>query len=184
MIQKRDIAISIVLTIVTCGIYGIFWFISLNDDAKNASGDETLPSGGVAFLLTLVTCGIYGIYWAYKMGKTLQAAQSRAGMAVSSDNSILYLILQLFGFGIINYALMQNQLNTIAGAGPDQQSAGNNSSNGGTNGGASQQPATPAASQAATAQEATVVSNEAPANSDKPEDVVVESVEETVVEEE
>lgn len=118
------------------------------------------------------------------MGKTLQAAQSRAGMAVSSDNSILYLILQLFGFGIINYALMQNQLNTIAGAGPDQQSTGNNSNNGGTNGGAPQQPATPAASQAATAQEATVVSNEAPANSDKSEDVVVERVEETVVEEE
>lgn len=30
------------------------------------------------------------------------------------DNSVLYLILQLVGLGIINYALMQNTLNQIA----------------------------------------------------------------------
>ena len=56
---------------MTCGIYGIYWFIVLTDDARLASGDQQAPSGGIAFLLTLVTCGIYGIYWAYKMGKTL-----------------------------------------------------------------------------------------------------------------
>ncbi len=114
MIQKRGIGLSILLTIVTCGIYGIFWFISLTDDIKRVSGDESLPSGGMAFLLTIVTCGIYGFYWAYKMGKALQEIQTRANIAAVSDNSVLYLILQIFGLGIVNYALMQNSLNVVA----------------------------------------------------------------------
>lgn len=61
MIQKRNIAVCIILSIVTCGIYGIYWFICLNNDTNTASNTFG-TSGGVAFLLTLVTCGIYGIY--------------------------------------------------------------------------------------------------------------------------
>lgn len=172
MIQRREIAISIILTIFTCGIYGIFWFISLSDDIKKASGDESLPSGGIAFLLTLVTCGIYGFYWAYRMGKALSVAQTRAGFTVTNDNSILYLILQLFGLGIVNYALMQNQLNLIAeqGGGAAPQQPGN-----GGNGGysAPQQPAAPSAP---------ATTEPAPASQpEQAEPVVTETVEETTV---
>ena len=113
MITKRDIAVAIILSIVTCGIYGIYWFIVLTDDAKKVSGNTDFPSGGLAFLLTLITCGIYGIYWAYKMGELVKTAQSNNGLQVK-DNSILYLVLQLLGFGIIAYAMLQNDLNEIA----------------------------------------------------------------------
>ncbi len=111
--RQRDIGVSIVLTIFTCGIYGIYWYINLNNDVKAASRDATLASGGVAFLLTLVTCGIYGIYWAYRMGKAVQVARERAGLE-PTDNSVLYLILQVIGLAIVNYALIQNEMNTIA----------------------------------------------------------------------
>lgn len=30
MIQQRNIAVCIILSIVTCGIYGIYWFIVLS----------------------------------------------------------------------------------------------------------------------------------------------------------
>ncbi len=110
---QRNIAVSIILTIVTCGIYGIVWFVMLNDEIRNASKDYGMPSGGVAFLLTIVTCGIYGIYWAYKMGKAITIAKQEAGLP-ANDNSVLYLILQIFGFAIVNYALMQDEMNNIA----------------------------------------------------------------------
>lgn len=113
MIKKRDLVTSIILSIVTCGIYGIVWFIGLTDDAKAASNDETLQSGGMAFLLTLITCGIYGFFWAYKMGKAINKARVEKGMT-DDDKSTLYIILQIFGLGIVNYALMQNDLNEIA----------------------------------------------------------------------
>ena len=110
-IQKKDIAICIILSIVTCGIYGIIWFVSLTDDVRIASEDQTLPSGGTAFLLTLVTCGIYGFYWAYRMGQAVNTARTKRGLAANDSNSILYLILQLFGLGIVTYCLIQNELN-------------------------------------------------------------------------
>ena len=55
MVKEKNIVTNIILSIVTCGIYGIVWFIQMTDDARDVSGDSTL-SGGKAFLLTLVTC--------------------------------------------------------------------------------------------------------------------------------
>ncbi len=112
MKEERNIALNVVLSIVTCGIYAIVWFIQLTDDAKEVSGDNDMQSGGIAFLLTLVTCGIYGFYWAYKMGKMMETAGKNYNTSIS-DNSILYLILELLGLGIVNYCLMQNDLNAI-----------------------------------------------------------------------
>ena len=113
MIKERDLVTSIILSIVTCGIYSIIWFINLTDDAKTAANDTKMQSGGIAFLLTLVTCGIYGIYWAYQMGKLINQARINRGMP-EDDKSVLYLVLQLLGLGIVDYALMQNDLNQMA----------------------------------------------------------------------
>ena len=112
MVKNRNIVLQIVLSIVTCGIYSIYWFITLTDDAAAKAGDSEL-SGVKAFLLTLVTCGIYGYYWYYKMGKTLKVAGDNNGVAVE-DNSVLYLILGLFGLGIVCYCIMQSDLNKMA----------------------------------------------------------------------
>lgn len=56
--MERSLPVSILLTIITCGIYGIYWFIVLTDEVNQHSGEDD-TSGGIAFLLTLVTCGIY-----------------------------------------------------------------------------------------------------------------------------
>lgn len=110
-IQQRNIALCIVLSLVTCGIYSIYWFICLTDDTNAAAG-EPGTSGVLSFILTVVTCGIYGLYWAYKCGEKLDKAKNDRGM-ISSNGGILYLILFLFG-GIIAYALIQNELNKLA----------------------------------------------------------------------
>ncbi len=113
MIERRNIAVCIVLTLVTCGIYGIYWIVSLTNDVNTVSGDVNGTSGGMVVLLTIVTCGIYGIYWAYKQGEKLDFTKNNRGIP-SSNSGVLYLILQIFGFGIIAYALMQNELNKLA----------------------------------------------------------------------
>ena len=113
MIERRDIAVCIVLTLVTCGIYGIYWIVCLTNDVNTVSGDVNGTSGGMVVLLTIVTCGIYGIYWAYKQGEKLDFTKNNRGIP-SSNSGVLYLILQIFGFGIIAYALMQNELNKLA----------------------------------------------------------------------
>lgn len=49
------------------------------------------------------------------MGKELYEAKTKKGLQ-ASDNSILYLILSIIGLGIVNYCLIQSDLNDLAKA--------------------------------------------------------------------
>lgn len=81
--KQRSVGIAILLSIITCGIYGIYWLIMLNDETNYVSGhQQDGTSGGVVFLLTLVTCGIYGYYWCYKQGEKLNEAKMQRGIMV------------------------------------------------------------------------------------------------------
>lgn len=110
--KKRNIGVSILLSIITCGIYALYWFVVLTDEsnyASNHTADGT--SGGVSLLLNIVTCGIYGIYWGYKLGERVEEAKALRNIPSDSSTNILYLILCIFGLQIIVYALAQNELN-------------------------------------------------------------------------
>ena len=120
MINKRSVALCIILSIITCGIYGIYWFVVMTNDVKTSANDNELASGGLALILTLVTCGIYGIYWAYKMGELTTKAKKQRGIDADSNMAIIYLLLEIFGLGIIVYALVQNDLNKMADTTPVQ----------------------------------------------------------------
>lgn len=113
MIQQRNIAVCIILSIVTCGIYGLYWFVCMANDTNTVANEPYATSGGVALLLSIVTCNIYQIYWAYKQGEKIDQAKSSRGIP-SSNSGVLYLILTLFGFSIVAWALMQNELNQLA----------------------------------------------------------------------
>lgn len=113
MVKNRNIALCIILSLVTCGIYGLYWFVCLTDDTNTISGEQG-TSGVLALVLTIVTCGIYGFYWAYKCGDKIDAAHQKKGEP-SGNGGILYLILFFFG-GIIAYALIQNEINKFADA--------------------------------------------------------------------
>lgn len=115
-IVNRSIAVCIILSLVTCGIYGIYWLVCLVNDLNTASGDTNATSGGMVFLLTLVTCGIYGLYWLYKAGTQVTVIQQRYSGRSDSSSGILYLILGILGFSIISYALIQSELNKVAAA--------------------------------------------------------------------
>ncbi len=113
-IEKREIVTCILLSIVTCGIYGIIWFINMVDDVNRVCNDEkSNQSGGTVFLLTLVTCGIYGFIWFYQAGERMYVAGQKYGMPIS-DNGTLYLLLMIFGLGIVNYCLLQSDLNKFS----------------------------------------------------------------------
>lgn len=114
MIKEKSIATCLLLTIFTCGIYGIIWIVTMTDDTNTVCEDNSI-SGGLTILLMLLTCGLYSIYWSYMMGKRLYDAKTKKGLN-ASDNSILYLILSLFSLNIVNYCLIQSELNDIANA--------------------------------------------------------------------
>ena len=109
-VSPRSIPLYIILSIVTCGIFAIYWLVCLVNDLNTTAGTFNDTTGGVVLVLTIVTCGIYGIYWMYKAGEKVSLIKARRGQPTGND-AILYLILQLLGFGIINYCLIQNEIN-------------------------------------------------------------------------
>ena len=112
MVRERSVAVAIILSIVTCGIYGLYWLACMSDDLNTLTRrNET--SGGMVVLLSIVTCGIYNWYWLYKAGEKVDMLKNSSGTA-SSYSSIVYLLLGVFGLSIVSYALIQDEINNHA----------------------------------------------------------------------
>lgn len=109
-IEKRSIPMAIILTIVTCGFYMLYWEYKLLESLYRANN---LPSSaGTDVLLSIVTCGIYGLYMIYKAGK-MESSANRAYNLPEKDEAALYLILGIFGLGIISFCILQSNINNL-----------------------------------------------------------------------
>lgn len=103
--KERNIAVAIILSFVTCGIYLIIWMWALNDELRlnNNKPKNSMKS----FLLSFITCGIYYLIWSYNMGKEVAEAGG------DKNASLIYLILTLVGLPIVAVALAQNEVNKL-----------------------------------------------------------------------
>ncbi len=105
-ILPRNIAVCIILSIITCGIYGLYWIASVNDQVNALTEEKNATTGGMVILFSIITCGIYELYWMYKMGERTDKLKG-----VTGSSSILYLILSLIGFSIVPLCLIQDTIN-------------------------------------------------------------------------
>ena len=106
-IKERNIVVSIILSIVTCGIYGIYWAICLAREAVSVK-DET--DSAVLEIVLMLFLPFLGFFLCEK--KFAEGCEAKG--IPHSDNSIIYLILGLVGLGIVNFCMMQNDLNKLA----------------------------------------------------------------------
>ena len=101
---NRSILSMILLTIVTLGIYMIYWTVSFQSELKQKTNEGF---GGLAHLILIfATFGIYYAYWQY-------AAGIRIKKLGGQDYSVLYLVLFFVGFAWLNPYLMQNEVNKL-----------------------------------------------------------------------
>ncbi|SKB92124.1 protein of unknown function [Lachnospiraceae bacterium] len=114
--KPRNIALCIIFSFITCGIYGLYWMYQLNEQMNDLSGDQNATGGGMVILLSIITCNIYAWFWLYKMGERAGMVKQRMGRSGGSD-SVLYLILAIFGLNIVAYALMQDTINNAVESG-------------------------------------------------------------------
>lgn len=111
--EKRSIALSIIFTLITCGLYSFYWTYKLTNECHYALGRNNTASGGWVLFYSVITLGIYVFYWIYEMGEAVAEVKRMRGMATSGHESIIYLILTLFGVGIVSMALLQKSLNDV-----------------------------------------------------------------------
>ena len=109
--EKRDPMMVVLYTLLTCGIYGIFWWYQTITEIKNALGREDI-NPTMEIVLAIVTCGLYGIYLYYKYPQLMLEMQDRAGRP-RNDITMMSLLLAIFGLAIISIPIMQSELNNI-----------------------------------------------------------------------
>ncbi len=103
-VKKRSVVFAVFASIITAGIYYLYWYVVLTNDTNELAQTKT-ASGGKALLFTIITFGIYGLYWVYKLGE-------KAGEIKGSNGSgLVYLLLTLIGFEIISICLAQSAVN-------------------------------------------------------------------------
>ncbi len=99
MVKHRNIFLVYLFSIITIGIYGIYWFVSTKNEINNLGAK--IPT---AWLLIVP---IANIYWEYKY------CEGFAQKVKKDDNTVLWFIL-FFLVGIIMPAIVQSELNKLA----------------------------------------------------------------------
>ncbi len=108
-INKRNIRTSILLSFVTFGVYLIYWEYLLVKNTRVIKNDE---SSCTKEMLCLVLVPFYSLYWWFTRGKLVKDEFASHGYSVTG-NEIAYLVLGIFGLGIISMAIMQNDFNSL-----------------------------------------------------------------------
>jgi hypothetical protein len=107
---ERNPIVVVLLTLVTCGIYGLYWMYVSRLEVKNYLENTTI-SPGVELLLAVV-CFPFVYIWYYKMGQDVAKMQEKAGLP-GKDQSMLFLVLSFFGLGLVANYIIQENLNEV-----------------------------------------------------------------------
>lgn len=106
----RSIAACLLLTVVTCGLYDIYWqyrqMLSVNDMLG-----ETKYRFWPWLLLTLLTLGLYNVYHEYRLTADIARVTGREGR----HHGWIAAVLSAVGFSILVDAILQSRINAHYG---------------------------------------------------------------------
>ena len=103
MIKKRGLAGLILLSIVTFGIYGLYWTYHLVKDVNvMCEGDGKKTSGLLKIILFgMITFGIYTLVWLYMLGDRLQDNAPKYNLTFKENGGTILLWYILGSFIIV-----------------------------------------------------------------------------------
>jgi hypothetical protein len=116
---RREPALVLIFSLLTCGIYYLYWLHMVSYEIQAFLGDRDTDPGMEVFL-AIITCGIYIIFWDYKVARKLAMMQQMVGL-MPQDNSTLFVVLDFVdmalchvaGVGIIPAMIEQGTLNDV-----------------------------------------------------------------------
>ena len=113
--HSANIALYLVLTILTLGIFNLYW-----NYCQMRSCNELLGRQEFSFvlwlLLVILTCGLYHFYYQYKMGAAINEIQRLEDLPVTDGLPVLSLIAAVLGVGVVADCIHQHELNAIDAA--------------------------------------------------------------------
>jgi len=110
--KTRSPVVVILLSIVTCGIYYIYWLYTIMDDLNKAAGREVMNP--IMFTVLSIVCAPIVYYVFYTVDKSLEEISANEGTGYKA-NFILWLILSLVcGVGLwVGMAQLTDGFNAI-----------------------------------------------------------------------
>jgi hypothetical protein len=106
----RSIAVSLILTLVTCGLYNFYW-----QYRQMLATNEMLQRDKYRFLpwllFTLITCGLYHVYHEYRMSTDIAEVLGRD----PRSDGLIAVLLSVLGLSFVIDAIQQSHINAHYG---------------------------------------------------------------------
>jgi len=103
--KKRSIPLSIFLSVITLGIYGLYWFYSITKALIDTLEYHSVDGAGINLLFLIISFGLYYYWWNYKISNYISTIERRANIEPDFWAPIFSLT-----FGLI---LHQSRINRI-----------------------------------------------------------------------
>ncbi len=120
---NRSLFLFIILTFLTCGIYGWYYYYSVAKDANIICAGDGEETAGLLkhILLLLVTCGIYEYIWQCQLADRLRRNASRYGVTIGENGTTVFLWMLpgswCCGLGVfVAYHIQMKNINKLARA--------------------------------------------------------------------
>ena len=95
--KKFNWVTTLILSLVTCGIYALYMFYVMADNSNKMaekSGVQQIGQFILAVILGMITCGIYTLVWMYKFFKQQVEIAKANGVTVQPvEEPIILLVL-------------------------------------------------------------------------------------------
>ena len=101
-VGERSIALYIILSLLTCGLFSIYWFIVLAGDIRTLRGTSD-PNGVFDYIIGFLTCGIYLLVCYYRYSQYIVEIQQKMRRQIN-DISVIALIIGIFFGVVISYS--------------------------------------------------------------------------------
>ena len=117
----RNMWMVMLLSIVTCGIYSLFYWKKVEEDVNvmcAGDGEET-QNYWICFLLGMVTCGIWNYIWLYKVCNRIYNAGARYGVETTCNGGtyLLWVLLGSMLCGVGPFIAMYKNINDLNNVG-------------------------------------------------------------------
>lgn len=114
-IKERDMRKFIILSVLTCGIYPLYFYYKLSLDINSVCKGDGKESESylVAVVLSTITLGAYKVYWVYKLAQRLHVNAPRYGFKMVETGKDIA-VLDAFSAGYISAWELIKNINKIA----------------------------------------------------------------------
>ena len=110
--HNLSIPLYLILTILTCGLFNIYWNYRQMEACNDLLGKKQFEFW-LWFLLSIITCGIYHIFYQYQMGSVIVQIQRNNDKATFENLPIISVIVTILGFCIVVDCIHQNEINKL-----------------------------------------------------------------------